>query len=72
MIKVKNSSFIASMDYNEARQDLKVSMKNGSEYVYTPVTAKFWEFIQSYNSKGEAYNAVIKRNKALTSYKLLK
>lgn len=70
MAKVK-SSFISNVSYNEARQDLHITMKNGKEYVYTPVTKKFYDFFNSYSSKGEAYNACIKRNKALTAFKVV-
>lgn len=68
----QKSSFIKDFKYNPNRQDLHVQMLNGSEYVYHPVTPKFHEFINTYNSKGEAYNTCIKRNKALTSMKVLK
>lgn len=70
MAKVK-SSFIAEMKHDEVRQDLTIKMKTGAEYIYTPVSKKFYDFIQSYESKGEAYHACVRHNKALTALKIV-
>lgn len=68
----QKSSFISDVSYDAQRKDLSISMKTGSTYIYTPVPQDIAEFFDTYNSKGEAYNTLIKRNKAFKCMRVLK
>ncbi len=66
------STAIKSIEYNDIRQDLKVSFVSGKVYVYTPVSEEFFDKLNKSTSKGTFFNLNIKNNNALTVLKMIK
>lgn len=58
-MRVKSSVF-SSIEYNEEREELTLTMRNGKRYVYFPVPKRIWVRLKMAKSKGVFYNDMIK------------
>jgi len=71
-LQTPKSTVIKKMNFDNIRKDLSVHFRNGSVYIYTPVSEEFYNKLKDSESKGKFFNKNIKDNEALTCLKLIK
>lgn len=62
LASITNSSFIDEVQYDADNHTVLISMRRGSSYEYDDVSDREANQLLNANSKGRAYNAVIRNN----------
>lgn len=58
---IGDSSFLQKVSYDATAQSMTVTMKNGSQYVYSQVNPGMMENFMQAQNKGEYYSRVVKK-----------